>query len=339
MKELLSSEEIDTLLELFRAESGSSLAERDVHELREVVDGVLQDAVVSPVDLLKPNRFTSDQIDAAERFFSTTATALAATMMDRLRLDLVCDCVAVEQLRFGDWQARSGAPAAIYVLATPPFDAPGLLTMSARLLHGSVDRILGGTGRVDEPLPQPTAAVNAVAESFVAPLVERLAVSFAEVVKMGCAVERRVGSQALAQIVGPNDVVLSAYLQVGGDQLNGDLRLVLPFAQAEALVSKLGHGRTPDYDAAPGSMRAVVAEAMRPVSVDVVALLGRAELSLRDLLDLQAGDVLAVDRRVGQPLEILVQGRRKFLCTPGRRGRARAVRVETVEQGDARDER
>lgn len=343
MKELLSNEEIDTLLELFRAE-GAELQEEEVHDLKDAVQDVVHDVLegggqtVSPVDLLKPNRFTSDQHGAAERFFSSMATTLAATMIDRLRLDLVCDCVAVEQLRFGDWQQRCGAPSAIYVLSTSNYDVPLLLTMSAPLLHGSVDRILGGRGRAEEPLPAPTEAMHTVAQSFVEPLVERLDSSLRELMNTEVRIERRVGNQALAQIVGPNDVVLSVYLQVSGEELHGDLRLVLPFAQAEVLLSRLGHGRTPDYDAAPGSMRGTVTRSMRGVALDLAAVLGGADLALRDLLELGAGDVLPLRRRVGEPVEVLVQGHRKFLASPGCRGRARALRIEHVEMDHERQQ-
>ena len=75
--------------------------------------------------------------------------------------------------------------------------------------------------------------VHSVAESFVGPLVERIWQSLGELAQFTGRPSRRLASQAMAQIVGPNDVVLSVYFQISGDTVNGDLRLVLPFALAE----------------------------------------------------------------------------------------------------------
>ncbi len=327
MKDLLSNEEIDTLLELFRAE-GVGLAEKEVGELREAVSEVLEaGTAVSPVDLLKPNRFTRDQLDAVERFLSSTASGLAAQLAEKLRVDLICDCVGVEQQRFGDWQAHLGSVASIYVLTLPPFEVPALLTLSDALLHGAVDRILGGSGRLEDPLPPATDAVHSVAESFVGPLVERIWQSLGELAQFAGRPSRRLASQAMAQIVGPNDVVLSVYFQVSGESVNGDLRMVLPFALAEQLTGRLAHGRTPEYDAAPGAMREVVRAGVGEVVMEVGAVLGRTELSLRDLLALAPGDVLTTDRQVGEDLEITVEGVARLRGELGRRGRQRAVRI------------
>ena len=57
-------------------------------------------------------------------------TRIAAQLAEKLRVDLICDCVGVEQQRFGDWQAHLGSVASIYVLTLPPFEVPALLTLS-----------------------------------------------------------------------------------------------------------------------------------------------------------------------------------------------------------------
>lgn len=50
--------------------------------------------------------------------------------------------------------------------------------------------------------------------------------------------------------------------------------------------------------------------------VDVVAILGRANLALEQWLSLQVGDVLLLDRLASSPLELLVNDSQKFECTP-----------------------
>ena len=97
MKELLSNEEIDALLDMFRS-SGAPIAE-DEGGMQEAATEV-EESVVSPVDLLKPNRLSREHMRDLERLFQGSAKQLGAVMTDKLRFDMECDCVAVEQIRF-----------------------------------------------------------------------------------------------------------------------------------------------------------------------------------------------------------------------------------------------
>ncbi len=69
----------------------------------------------------------------------------------------------------------------------------------------------------------------------------------------------------------------------------------------------------PMFDAPP---RAIAADAVPPgleaiydVPVKVQAVLGRARMPIGDLLQLKAGDVVELDRRVGEPVDIYVNNR------------------------------
>ena len=338
MKELLSNEEIDTLVELFRAE-GEALKDQEVQTLRDVATGALDlGTVISPVDMLKPNRFTSDQLHAANRFFASTATSIAALVSDRLRIEASCDCVAVEQQRFGDWTEHNGQPGGAYVLSTEPFQLPIVMTVTSGFLHGAVDRILGGSGRVEGRVPELSEAAHSVASTLIEPIVERLAASLSELTPLSARIERRIASLSLAQTVGPNDVVLTLYFQVASDSVHGDVRVALPFPIAEAVVSRLALGRTPEYDASPGSAREAVARALSEGELDFRVALGTARLEVRDLLTLAVGDVVVLDRRVDDPADGVVETETRFQGRIGTRGRSRAFRVTRVmENSDGRN--
>ncbi|MHC4077565.1 MAG: hypothetical protein ACYST0_03870 [Planctomycetota bacterium] len=78
MKELLSNKEIDTLLEMFRSEDPPPAS-----AIREAIDEQ-DEAAISPVDLLRPNLLTAEQMRGLERLFDGSAKLLAAVMSDKL---------------------------------------------------------------------------------------------------------------------------------------------------------------------------------------------------------------------------------------------------------------
>lgn len=316
MSELLSSQEIETLMQLFKEDSeGQSSVPTQLPES------------VRPIDLLKPNRFAREELDGFERFLTAAATALGVTISERLRMELFCDCVSVEQLRFSDWQERMVGPSALYALAVGEDERSALLDVQRDLIHGFVDRVLGGHGQVDPEVDGMTEACLTVADSIVHPLIERLRQSLSELTPVAMRVDRRLRSRASARIVGPNDVVLMMMFAVSAEHFSGNLCFALPFAVAEPLLVELQNGRTPDYDARPGAERATVEASLESVPLSVRAVLDQPELSVEQLLSLDVGDVLPLGRRVGQPVDVEVEGRVKFQAQIGRQGSRRGIQI------------
>jgi flagellar motor switch protein FliM len=253
VNEILTNEEIDTLLQMFRSEGGAVEAEAAKMPAPAAPIADVGGKVVSPIDLLKPNRLGREQVAGIERHFESAAKMLSATISDKLRLDARCDCVAVEQQRFGSWIEQLPGPVAIYVVQMEPFKQPVLLTASTSLLYGAVDRILGGSGKVTKVPKDFTNAEHTVAEALVGPCLDRICDSLAEVVKLKWTLSNRFCNPTMAQILPSQDVVLSAYFQVVGDFLIGDLRLMMPFANFEPLLDRFGRDAVA---AEPGTHRA-----------------------------------------------------------------------------------
>lgn len=46
------------------------------------------------------------------------------------------------------------------------------------------------------------------------------------------------------------------------------------------------------------------------IPVDVQVVLGRAEMPVSDLMALQKGETVALDRRIGEPIDVMVNGRK-----------------------------
>ena len=327
MNEILSNEEIDTLLHMFRSE-GAAL---DVDPQPRLPAGLtlpVDDRVVAPMDLLKPNRLGREQVRGLERYFESAGKLLSATMSDRLRLDTRCDCVAVEQLRFSTWLEQLPGPVAIYVLEMKPLKLPVLFTASTSLLYGAVDRILGGSGKISRVPKDFTAAEYTVADAMVGPCLDRICESLSEVIKLDWSIQNRFCNPSMAQILPSQDVVLSIYFQAAGDFLIGDLRLVLPFVSVEPILERFTRDSVSGPE--PGSSRQTVEKTVRSVPIELAAELGSARIRLRQLLDLQAGDVIPLDARLGQPAIVPVQGKPKFTAHVGRIGNRLGIQVADV---------
>jgi flagellar motor switch protein FliM len=327
MNEILSNEEIDTLLQMFRNE-GAVEAARQAAPARSAPVAPVDNRVVSKIDLLKPNRLGREQVRGLERSFESAGKLLSATISDKLRLETRCDCVAVEQLRFANWLEHLPGPVAIYVLQMEPFKLPCLFTASTSLLYGAVDRILGGSGKVSRVPKDFTAAEHTVAEALVAPCLDRICESLADVVGLKWTIQNRFCNPSMAQILPSQDVVLSVYFQAAGEFMIGDLRLIIPFASIEPLLDRFSRDGGKVLE--PGAMRDSVADTVRSVPLDLAVRLGDAHIRLKQLLELQPGDVVPLSSRLGQPAVVPVQGKPKFHAHVGRIGNRFGIQVADV---------
>ena len=324
MNEILSNEEIDTLLDMFRSggavedESGSPFSTGNLPTEKRV----------SQMDLLKPNRLSREQLRGLDCFFESAAKLLSATISDKLRIDTRCECVAVEQQRFSTWLEQLPGPAAIYVVKMDPFPLPVLFTVSTGLLYGSVDRILGGSGRVARVPRDFTQAEYSVADALVGPCLQRIVESLSEVIELSWTVESRFCNPSMAQILPSQDVVLSVYFQASGEFLIGDLRLLIPFVSLEPYLEKLGKDNVSRTE--PGAMRDVVQRAIKAVPLDLSVVLGGAQIDLRQLMTLQPGDVVPLATRFGAPAIVPVQGTPKFRGHIGRIGNRVGLQIADV---------
>lgn len=111
--------------------------------------------------------------------------------------------------------------------------------------------------------------------------------------------------------------------------------LVLPFGEypVHVLVPRAGRWEklvqapvrpTPPPPEAKAHIEALV----REMPVDLAVVLGTADLTMRDLAGLKAGDLIVLRQKVNQPLDGLVSGARKFRVWPGVLGSRTAVLIE-----------
>jgi len=61
------------------------------------------------------------------------------------------------------------------------------------------------------------------------------------------------------------------------------------------------------------------------IHVNVTAQLASTQLTFDQILNLQVGDILVLDRRVDEPIELMVDGRRAYYCWPAKSGNRYAV--------------
>lgn len=332
MSEILNNQEIDALLELFRAEGIPEELAETASVLEKGIGAASLMERVAPLDILKPNRFSRSQLLAIERIQDMVAKKIAAMINERLHVEADCDCVAVEQLAFSTWLGQLERPIAVYTMQVEPAQTPAVMTFSPGMLYGAVDCILGGSGvHLDAPT-ELSDAEYVVADAFVQPIQEQLAEGLSELGEMRFGITGRFTNPNMAQVLPLGDVVLALHYQVTGRTMIGDIRLVIPYSSLESQLEAFAKSRFMGESSGLGDFRETLGKSVSSVDMRLSVLLGHAQMKIGELLSLQVGDIVQVDRKPGELLEVPVQDKAKFKGQLGLRGPRYAIDIREVVQ-------
>lgn len=107
---------------------------------------------------------------------------------------------------------------------------------------------------------------------------------------------------------------------------HGRVQILLQAASIADLLSSAAPERPAPLPAGAEERRGVET-VVRAIDVDLRVVLGGAAIELKDYLKLQSGDVLVLDRKVGEPLTVRAGEKMEFTGQPGRVGGKLAVRI------------
>ena len=135
----------------------------------------------------------------------------------------------------------------------------------------------------------------------------------------------------LAWAGGPADLILFATLDVTTPFGENPIYVLVPRTGLGGRLAAAGARTTAPPPPAPA---AHIEALVREMVVDLTVLLGTADLTMHDVSELRAGDVVVLRQKVDQPLEGLLSGARKFRVWPGTVGERAAVLIDAPADED-----
>ncbi|MBI4214326.1 MAG: flagellar motor switch protein FliM [Chloroflexi bacterium] len=295
---------------------------------------------VKEYDFRQPERLSKEQTRTLQLLQESFARLSGVAISGALRTNVQVSLTALEQTPYEGYTARSPDQAIFNIVRLDPLGGNMIIEFDLDLGFTMLDRLAGGTGM------GPTALDHEVTDIELA-LLGRLTRSvltafrdaWVNVAELEPQLENTVLLPMFAQIALPSDIVSLATFEVHMGEATGQLRVCLPFSTLEPIVDNLNaqvwFSRSPRAN--QSDAEAQVTSSLGRVGVPVAVELGATRLTIRDLLDLRVGDVVRLDSRPDLPVELLVNGRVKYLGTPGRIRSRLAVKI-TASVPEAEEE-
>lgn len=277
------------------------------------------------VDFSRPTKFSAEQERklrrALESFSRTAATRLSA----EFRVPVELEVVQSAQLTWSNAHGQLAPDAICAALAAEPIGTRILLSAEPAFVLAGIERLLGATGQV--PRKRRLTDIDwALTHRLFGSLTGELSVVWQELAELELSVVELDTCPASAQMAPVNEPTLAITMEIRVDRSSGTITLLLPWGSVAPVVEHFtnhdSHGEADDDEDGAETVRG----AMGAVEVVVRAEVGVAELTLADVLALQAGDVVRLQAPAGTVTlcsgDVAVHSGR-----PGRNGARRAVQV------------
>ena len=282
-REVLSQDEIDALLhgvDSGKVDTGAAAVPGEVR----------------PYDIGQQVRIVRGRMPTLDMINERFARFFRTSLFNLLRRSVDVTVAPVEMRHFGEYVAMVQVPSSLNLIKVPPLRGTGLLTLDPRLVFTVVDNFFGGSGRfarIDGREFTPTE--RRIIDRLVASAFADLKEAWAPVLAIEPEV---VGSEInphFATIASPTESVVVTRLHVELEGGGGELHITLPYAAIEPLRDLLEAGVQSDRVEGDARWARSLREEIEDAELTLTTVLGSARVTLGQLLDLKAGDVLPCD--------------------------------------------
>lgn len=280
-------------------------------------------------DFRRPDRIAKDQLRSIHLMHENFARSLGSSLSAYLRAYVVAKLVSVEQLSFLEFSQCLPSPSCIVALAMRPFDGNAILEIHPSLVFPILEMLLGGTGKPTEKKlnREITEIEQSILEAVYRILLHDLKEAWRQVTSIGFVIDSHETEPASLQFMAPNEAVVAVSLEIRIGENTGMMNLCIPSIIIKMLRQKFDQGWSNRRSAASEEEQTRVLRLIRPAQMQIDARLQGPTLRLEDLLQMQQGDVLALDYSEAKPINILVNGRVKYQAAVVASGARRAVRL------------
>lgn len=321
MSDILSQEEIDNLMKAL------SSGELDVDEMKDNKEKQVKD-----YDFARPAKFSKEHLRTLEIIFEHYGRLLATNLPVYLRKNVQVEVMNSEALTYSEFSNALSNPVVLGITNFTPLPGNIVLELAPNLAFAMIDRMLGGQGA---PLDKPREFSEielAIMERIFNSCVELLRVPWENVVEISPRLERIETNSQFAQIISPSEMIALVTLSITIGDVDGLMNICLPYVCLEDVIDKLNtkYWFSTMQDKEDGIYEEAIEMLISKANIPIRALLGKSTISVNDFANIQIGDVIRLDTKVEDELNIYVGNIRKFTALPGSTGDKYAVRITSV---------
>lgn len=322
MSDVLSQSEIDNLLAALNS------GDLSVEEIKEV-----DEKQVKNYDFARPSKFSKEHLRTLEIIFEHYARLLSTHLPAYLRKSIQVDVMNSEAITYSEFSNALSNPVLLGIVNFSPLEGNVVMELADNLGYTIVDRMLGGGGVPLEKSREFTEIELIILERVMNTCVNLLIEPWQNVVEISPRLERIETNNQFAQIISPSEMTAIITMNIRIGNVEGLMNICIPFSCVEPVIDKLNtkywYSTMKEKDDS-GVYQEAIEDIISKAKIPIRAILGKSIISVNDFVNIQPGDIIRLDTRIDEELEVYVGNINKFTALPGAFSDTYAVRITSV---------
>jgi flagellar motor switch protein FliM len=314
MNKIMSQDEINQLLNSYKTQSVNESAE----DLREV----------TPYDFKHPERISKDMMRSMRTIHEGLARAFGTHLSSTMRIMAEINLLSMDQVTYSEYTMSLPELSCLYVLSTEEEHGSIIVELSPQFVLYMVDRLLGGVGdRLSDPREITIIEQNVIGKT-VNQLISTLNDVWSMIYDMNYQLESFESNPQFVQIAPASETVAVIFFEIRVRNFTFPMNICIPFFVLEPAIPFLTQGKRLSLDKRNEiKVQESIAHKVVCGEMELKALLGKTNLNVHNFLTLRKGDILPLDVRQNEELELIIGQRVKFVGRPGNLGHRRGFRI------------
>jgi flagellar motor switch protein FliM len=334
VSDILSQDEVDALLSAVSA-GGETDQSSGMDSSSGTMDGSENDGEMekslSLYDFRRPDRVSKDQMRTLQNLHESYARQFSTTLTNFLRTFVEIELVSVDQLTYSEFVMSISNPSCIYVFKMDPLEGSAIIEINPALVFFIIDRLFGGQGRPSEQNRELTLIEQNVIHRIVERSLNDLKDVWEHIGVFSPKIDAYETNPQFIQIAPPGETVILVSLEVRMQNASGLMSICFPYMLLESVINNLsGESWMSSQSTATTETRTILEGEVGDVELTLSTVIGKTTLTIHDLLQLQRGDVLCLDKAYDSDLIVQIEGKTKMAGRSGLIGRKKAVKITSI---------
>lgn len=326
MAEILSQSQIDELL--------NNLSSGDV-DIKEIE---ANEKKVKEYDFRSPKKITKETIKLLKGIYEGYCRMLSSRLTSMLRL--MCD-VTVEQVEESIFHEYNNALDDYVLMGLVNVGYPDdsvsdsqiLMDISKSLSFVIIDRLLGGSGEEYENLRDYTDIELSLLGNMLKQVVPMMGVSWESTIELKTELAKIETNSRFIQSINYNDTVVIVVLNVALNESTGKITICIPSSIIGEVMKKanlFSKTNKKKMDQSVEEQKEIIMDSIKSSKLAITGVLGKAQATLKDIVDMQVGDLIILDKAVNSYVDVNVDGEKWFEGTWGTKKNKGVIKIKNI---------
>lgn len=280
-------------------------------------------------DFKHPRLVSKEQMRSLRNLHEMFARNMSVAFTNYLRTLIDVQLLAIDQVVYSEFVQSIASPSALFLFTIDELGGEAVIEVDPRLCIYIVEKQTGGAGKEMAFRREMTSIEEKIMSRVMNRVYTELQTAWEPYLNLTVYQHSYESNPENIQIISAVEPAIVVFYQVSVYDSRAVFNVCYPYQLLEEALSTTLFKYTNQMrrdDVSPAH-REFFEKQIRKVQVPVQAELGRAKISINDLIALENGDVISLDRRVDEPLDVLVNNQLKMKGFPGQIRRHNAIKV------------